>query len=177
MEFFNSIVSWVMKKRIHQIELFIKYPFDVQQELFQGLVKKASRTEFGKKHGFGDIISFADFQRQVPIVNYETLFPYIERVMKGEQNVLWPGDVRWFAKSSGTTNDRSKFIPVTSEALEDCHFKAGKDMLSIYFNNYPESTIFSGKNLVIGGSQQVNQLDVNANSYYGDVSAVLISKY
>lgn len=164
-----------MRKRIHQIELFIKYPHDVQNEVFSSLIKKGSKTSYGKKFGFSQIKSVNEFKRQVPIVNYESLYPYIEKSMKGQANVLWPGDVRWFAKSSGTTNDRSKFIPVSSEALEDCHFKGGKDMLSLYFNNYPESNIFSGKNLVIGGSQQVNQLDANANSYYGDVSAVLLS--
>lgn len=138
-------------------------------------MKKAQKTEYGKKFDFQSIKTVGEFQRRVPVVSYEQIFPFIDKVMHGEKNVLWPGDVKWFAKSSGTTNDRSKFIPVSPEALEDCHFKAGKDMLSIYFNNYPESKIFTGKNLVIGGSHQVNQLDANANSYYGDVSAVLIS--
>ncbi len=153
----------------------MKYPNEVQQELFQGLTERASKTDYGKKYGFKDGLKITDFQNRVPIVNYEQLFPQIDRVMKGESDVLWPGEIRWFAKSSGTTNDRSKFIPVSNEALEDCHFKGGKDLLSIYFNNYPESTIFSGKNLVIGGSHQVNTLDSNSNSQYGDVSAVLIS--
>jgi hypothetical protein len=102
------------------------------------------------------------------------LYPYIELLLKGDQNILWPSEVSWFAKSSGTTNNRSKFIPVTSEALEDCHFKGGKDMISIYLNNYPESKIFTGKGLVIGGSHQINQFDENSKSYYGDVSAVII---
>lgn len=163
-----------MRKRIHQIELFMKYPHDVQEELREGLIKAASQTKYGRKYRFKSIDSYQKFQDQVPIVSYEDLFPFIERSMKGEQNVLWPTEVKWFAKSSGTTNDRSKFIPVTDEALEDCHMKAGKDMLSIYVNNYPESRMFTGKSLVIGGSQQINQMDQNGKSRYGDVSAVIL---
>ena len=174
MEFINSILTWVMKKRIHQIELFMKYPEEVQTELLFSLVKRGSGTHYGKQYGFNGIKNYKDFSKNVPIVTYEELFPYVERLMKGEQNVLWPSEVRWFAKSSGTTNSRSKFIPVSNEALEDCHYKGGKDLLSIYVNNYPDSKMFTGKNLVIGGSQQVNQFDENARSYYGDVSAVLL---
>jgi len=164
-----------MKKRIHQIELFIKYPHDVQHEVFETLIKKASKTAYGVQYGFESIHTPEDFQSKVPVVNYESLFPYVERAMKGEQNVLWPSEIHWFAKSSGTTNARSKFIPVSPEALEDCHFKGGKDMLSLYFNNYPEAKMFTGKGLVIGGSHQINQLDSNSKSFYGDVSAVLLS--
>lgn len=174
MEIFNSILTWVMKKRIHDIDLFMKYPHEVQQELLNGLITKAAKTEYGKAFNFSGIRNREQFRENVPIVSYEELFPYIERLMEGEQNVLWPSEVRWFAKSSGTTNARSKFIPVSNEALEDCHYKGGKDLISIYVNNYPDSKMFTGKNLVIGGSQQVNQFDKNAKSYYGDVSAVLI---
>ncbi len=163
-----------MKKRIHQIELFMKYPFEVQKELLEGLVKYADNTEFGKKYGFGSIKGIKEFQNRVPISSYEEFFPYINRLMKGEQNILWPSEIRWFAKSSGTTNAQSKFIPVSAEALEECHFKGGKDLLSIYVNNYPETKVFSGKNLAVGGSQQINPVDENARSRYGDVSAVLM---
>ena len=174
MEIINSILTWVMKKRIHDIELFMKYPHDVQEELRISLLNRASKTEYGIKNGFESIKSLDDYRRNIPIVTYEELYPYIEKLMEGHQNVLWPSEVRWFAKSSGTTNSRSKFIPVSPEALEDCHYKGGKDLLSIYVNNYPDTKMFTGKNLVIGGSQQVNQFDKNAKSYYGDVSAVLI---
>lgn len=174
MEIFNSILTWVMKKRIHDIELFIKYPNEVQEEILTGLLAKAVNTQYGRKYDFASIYGSNQFQQRVPIVSYEDLFPYIDRLMKGEQNLLWPTEVRWFAKSSGTTNSRSKFIPVSNEALEECHYKGGKDMLSIYMNNYPETKMFAGKNLVIGGSQQVNQFDKNGRSYYGDVSAVLL---
>lgn len=174
MELFNSFMSWFMKKRIHQIDLFMKYPFEVQQELLEGLIRRASNTSYGKRYGFSSISTYKDFKNQVPIVSYEDLFPDIERVMRGEQNVLWPSEIKWFAKSSGTTNARSKFIPVSQEALDDTHYKGGKDLLSIYFNNYPEAKMFSGKGLVIGGSHQLNQFDENSKSYYGDVSAVLL---
>ncbi|MFT5641720.1 MAG: hypothetical protein ACI9A7_001825, partial [Cyclobacteriaceae bacterium] len=163
-----------MKKRIHDIELFLKYPMEVQTELLDSLVKKGSNTEYGRKFGFGDIQNYEQFKNTVPIVAYEDIFPYVERLMQGEQNILWPSEIKWFAKSSGTTNARSKFIPISNEALEDCHYKGGKDMLSIYVNNYPESKMFTGKTLVIGGSQQVNQFDKNSKSYYGDVSAILL---
>lgn len=174
MEILNSILTWVMKKRIHDIELFIKYPHDVQHELFKKLLSEARNTEFGKKYGFRDITSYQQYRERVPVHAYEDLFPYIERLMRGEQNILWPSEITWFAKSSGTTNARSKFIPVSTEALEDCHFKGGKDLISIYVNNFPDTRIFTGKGLTIGGSHQINEFDANANSFYGDVSAVIM---
>jgi len=163
-----------MKKRIHQIELFIKYPYEVQNEVLQRLLRQAERTEYGRTFGFYGIKNREDFIANVPIVNYEGIFPYIERLMRGEQNLLWPSEIIWFAKSSGTTNAKSKFIPVSPEALEDCHLKGGKDLISIYVNNFPETKVFTGKVLTIGGSQQINQFDKNSNSYYGDVSAVIM---
>lgn len=174
MAIINSVMTWLMRKRIHQIELFMKYPQDVQAELRTSLVAAATNTEFGKKHQFGSIRNYADFKERVPVVTYEQFFPYVERSMQGEQNIIWPSPIKWFAKSSGTTNAQSKFIPVSPEALEDCHFKGGKDMMAIYVNNNAASRLFTGKYLAIGGSQQVNRLDKNANSFTGDVSAVLM---
>jgi hypothetical protein len=168
----NSIFTWIMKKRMHQIELFIKYPYDVQDEWFQTLISSAQHTEWGKKYGYSSIYNQDQFKERVPIQNYESLKPYIEKMMSGEQNVLWPSEIKWFAKSSGTTNDRSKFIPVSEESLEECHFKGGKDLLSMYCDNRPDARIFTGKCLVLGGSHQINQL--NTDSCYGDLSAVLI---
>lgn len=170
----NSILTWVMKKRIHQIELFMKYPHEVQDEIFRKLIQTARYTEFGAKYDFSSITSYNQFRDRVPVHSYEQIFPYIERLMRGEQNILWPSEVKWFSKSSGTTNARSKFIPVSEEALEDCHFKGGKDLLSIYVNNYPNTKIFDGKGLGVGGSHQVNEHDPTATSYYGDVSAVIM---
>ncbi|WP_185154021.1 GH3 auxin-responsive promoter family protein [Fulvivirga sp. M361] len=163
-----------MKKRIHDIELFIKYPHEVQEDILHELIRKAKNTEFGKKFGFESVRSYDNFKNNVPVQSYEQLFPYIDRIMKGEQNVLWPTEITWFAKSSGTTNARSKFIPVSTEALEDCHFKGGKDLISIYVNSHPDSRMFAGKGLAIGGSHQINEYDPKGSSYYGDVSAVIM---
>ena len=161
-----------MKKRIHDIDLFRKYPHEVQAELFQNLISTAKDTAWGKKYGYSDNLSVREFQQRVPVSDYEGLYPYIERVMMGEQNLLWPSKVEWFAKSSGTTNARSKFIPVSPESLEDCHYKGGKDMLSIYVNLYPETKLFSGKGLSIGGSHRPSE--INAKVSCGDVSAVIM---
>lgn len=168
----NSIFTWYMKKRIHQIELFMKYPLDVQDEWLHSLISSAENTEWGKRYDYKSILTVQQFKERVPIQNYDTLKPYIERMLQGEQNILWPSEIKWFAKSSGTTSDRSKFIPVSEEALEECHFKGGKDMLSIYCNNRPNSQMFTGKGLVLGGSHQINQLCEDI--HYGDLSAVLI---
>jgi len=174
MQILNSIVTWVMKKRIHQIELFMKYPHEVQDEVLKKLLNTARFTEFGQRYSFEDIVNSDDFKKRVPVHTYEQLYPYIDRLLRGEQNVLWPTEIKWFAKSSGTTNARSKFIPVSPESLEDCHFKGGKDLLSIYVNNYPNTNIFSGKGLGVGGSYQVNEFDPTSSSHYGDVSAVIM---
>jgi len=121
----NSILTWVMKQRIHQIELFIKYPDEVQDELFRKLIYDARFTEFGQKFNFTSITTYEEYRNRVPIQTYENFYPYIQRLMRGEQNLLWPTEIKWFSKSSGTTNASSKFIPVSQEALEDCHFKGG----------------------------------------------------
>ncbi|PJJ83683.1 GH3 auxin-responsive promoter family protein [Mucilaginibacter auburnensis] len=172
MTLFNSVFTWFMKKRIHQIELFMKYPNEVQEEWFEQLVTRAENTEWGKKHHYKSITNLTEFKERVPIQTYDTLKPYIERMLQGEQNVLWPSEIRWFAKSSGTTNDRSKFIPVSEDALEECHFKGGRDMLTIYFNNRPDARMFTGKILTLGGSHQISQLSPDTS--FGDLSAVLM---
>lgn len=167
----NSIATWFIKKRMHQMDLFIKYPHDVQDELFGNLIDDAKYTEWGKKYGYESINNQEEFKKRVPIQDYDSLKPFIERMLRGEQNILWGSEIKWFAKSSGTTNDRSKFIPVSQESLEECHYKGGKDLLSIYCNNRPDAQIFSGKVLTLGGSHQVTQ---NGDTYYGDLSAVLL---
>jgi hypothetical protein len=166
----NSIISWFLKKRIHQIELFLKYPDDVQEELLLKLVATAKRTEFGKEHQFSSIKNHKDFAKLVPIQRYESFEPLIERCRKGEQNLFWPTPIKWFAKSSGTTNAKSKFIPVSDEALEYCHMKAGKDMLCLYINNNEETQLFTGKGLKLGGSSDIYE---DNNSYFGDLSAII----
>ena len=152
----------------------MKYPYDVQDEVLKKLISTGRYTEFGQKYAFEDLVNYEDFKKRVPVHTYEQLYPYIERLLHGEQNILWPSEVKWFAKSSGTTNARSKFIPVTPEALEDCHFKGGKDLYSIFINNHPETKIFSGKGLGVGGSYRINEYDPTSSSHYGDVSAVIM---
>lgn len=174
MEVINSLMTWILKHRIRQIERFKKHPLEVQEEILLKLISTAKKTQFGKKHGFSHISGYEDFARQVPTHDYEAIKPYVEQTMKGEQNVLWPTEITWFSKSSGTTSSRSKFIPVTEESLEECHYKGGKDMLSLYINNYPETKLFTGKSLSIGGSHQINHLDGNKNSKFGDISAVIM---
>ncbi len=167
-----SLITWFNASRMHQIDFLKKHPEEVQRETLVKLLKAAANTEFGKKHDFRSIDSENGFKSRMPLVTYDDIKPYIERLRKGEENVLWPGDIRWFAKSSGTTSDKSKFIPVSDEALEDCHFRGPKDILAIYTKNNPETKIFSGKGLTIGGSHQVNNF--NNQSFYGDLSAILI---
>lgn len=174
MEVINTFMTWLFKNRIVQIKRFESHPFEVQQEIFFDLLKTAKKTDFGKKYGFSDIRTYRDFANQVPVHDYEQMKPYIEQTMRGQQNVIWPSTITSFSKSSGTTGGRSKFIPVSQEALEDCHYKGGKDMVSLYVNNYPDTKLFSGKSLSIGGSSQVNPLDFNKSSLCGDISALII---
>lgn len=173
MPILNSIASWLMVKRLHQIELFMKYPNEVQGEWFQKLIASGRETEFGETFGFNDIQNYSDFIRNVPVQTYDSLKPWIERTRNGEQHLLWPTEVKWFAKSSGTTNDKSKLIPVTDESLQDCHFHAGKDMITLYCSNFPEHQLFTGKNLALGGSHRTDEHDFH-ETYQGDVSAIVI---
>ncbi|MDA9317005.1 GH3 auxin-responsive promoter family protein [Polaribacter sp.] len=166
----NSIISWFLKKRKHQIELFLKYPNDVQEELLLKLINTAKNTEFGVEKEFATIKKYSDFSKNVPIQQYETIEPIIERCRKGAQNLFWPTPIKWFAKSSGTTNAKSKFIPVSDDALENCHLKAGKDMLCLYINNNPKTQLFTGKGLRLGGSSEVYQ---DNGSHFGDLSAII----
>jgi hypothetical protein len=172
MQLIKSIVSWFNIKRLHQIELFKAYPSQVQQETLLKLIQKAKDTEWGLKHGYEKIQTVEDFQNNVPLQTYEDVKGYVNRLREGEPNVLWPGDIKWFAKSSGTTSDKSKFIPVSKEALEDCHFRGGKDIMAIYTQHHPNTKIFSGKGLTLGGSHRINNF--SNQSYYGDLSAILI---
>ncbi len=168
----NSIINWINFKRIYQIDLFKKHPHEVQREVLFELLQTASNTEFGLKYNFRNITSEKEFQERVPIQGYDQLKPFVERMMQGEKNLLWPGETRWFAKSSGTTNEKSKFIPVSKDSLEDVHIRGGRDVLALYLKNNPDSGVLSGKALTLGGSHRVN--NYNNNSYYGDLSAIII---
>ena len=167
----NSVASWILKKRIHQIELFLKYPDEVQEELLFNLIRFAENTFVGKQFDFESIKSYQTFAERIPISSYEDLEPLIEKTRKGEQNIFWSSNIKWFAKSSGTTNAKSKFIPVSNEALENCHYKATKDLLSLYLNNNEDSQMFTGKSLRLGGSKQLYEQN---NTFFGDLSAILI---
>ncbi len=167
----NSIASWVLKQRIHQIELFLKYPNEVQEELLMNLIRQAEETIIGKQYDFESIKSYKTFTERIPVSTYEELEPLIERTRQGEQNVFWNEPIKWFAKSSGTTNAKSKFIPVSESALEDCHYKGSKDLLCMYLNNNENSDMFLGKSLRLGGSSQIYE---NNNTSFGDLSAILI---
>ncbi|TXK73974.1 GH3 auxin-responsive promoter family protein [Mesonia sp. HuA40] len=167
----NSIASWFLKKRIHQMELFLKYPNEVQHELLNHLVQKSKNTVLGEQYGFNEIKNYETFKERVPIITYEEFEPLIERSRQGENNLFWPTPIKWFAKSSGTTNAKSKFIPVSSESLEDCHYAGSKDLLCLYLNNNPNSKLFTGKSLRLGGSKELYK--ENGTSF-GDLSAILI---
>ena len=167
----NSIASWFLKKRFHQIELFLKYPHEVQHELLQDLIYIAKDTEIGRRYDFASIKNYQSFAERVPVTSYEDNQANIERARKGETNIFWPTPIKWFAKSSGTTNAKSKFIPVSSESLEDCHYAASKDLLCMYLNNNENSQLFTGKSLRLGGSKELYKEN---GTVFGDLSAILI---
>lgn len=172
MPLLNSVINWLNVKRIYQIELYGKYPREIQQEVFTNLMLSASNTEWGIKYKYGSISSISEYQASVPLQTYEDIKPWVDRLREGERDILWPGEVRWFAKSSGTTSDKSKYIPVTNEALKDCHFRGGKDVMALYVRNHPETNLILGKSLTLGGSTRINNF--SNKSYYGDLSAILI---
>jgi len=167
----NSIASWFLKKRFHQIDLFLKYPNEVQQELLSHLLNKAKDTEFGKLYSFDSITNYKTFSERIPISTYEDYQDVIERSRQGENNIFWPQPIKWFAKSSGTTNAKSKFIPVSEDSLEDCHYAASKDLLCMYLNNNENSQLFTGKSLRLGGSKELFKEN---GTTFGDLSAILI---
>ncbi len=167
----NSVASWFLKKRFHQIDLFLKYPNEVQNELLFSLIYIAKDTQLGKQYNFASIQNYKAFSECVPVRSYEDFQPFIERSRLGEDNIFWPTPIKWFAKSSGTTNAKSKFIPVSIESLEDCHYAAGKDLLCMYLNNNEDSQMFVGKSLRLGGSKELYKENGTA---FGDLSAILI---
>jgi len=172
MKILNPALKGLLKLRWSSIDNFLLNPQNTQIMVFNSLIHSGQFTEFGRKYNFQHINQLRDFKNNVPVHEYDDLKPYIHKMMEGSQNVLWNSPVSWFAKSSGTTSDKSKFIPVSNESLEDGHYKSAKDVLALYYRNFPQSGILTGKCLTLGGSHQVNQL--NADSYYGDLSAVMI---
>ncbi|MGV3557560.1 GH3 auxin-responsive promoter family protein [Larkinella arboricola] len=172
MTLLNTTLKWLLQRRVPRIEAMMARPGEMQQRVFQQLISKGRHTHWGQQHRYDSIRSVRDFQERVPVSSYEDLFPYIERTMKGEQKLLWPSRIHWFSKSSGTTNARSKFIPISQESLDESHFKGGKDMMALYIANRPESKAFEGKGLSIGGSLHENPY--SQHGFAGDVSAVVM---
>jgi GH3 auxin-responsive promoter len=171
-KFLSPAISRLARMRWWKIDQWMQDPVATQYEVWQQLIADAQYTKFGREYHFSNIHSIVEFQQKVPIQHYETIQPYIAKMMEGEENVLWNTPVEWFAKSSGTTDAKSKFIPVSYESLEENHFLAAKDVLSFYYNNNPGSDLLTGKGLVIGGSHQVHSH--NDQIQYGDVSAVIM---
>jgi hypothetical protein len=168
----SPAISGLARMRLWRIDAWKNHPEDSQREVLQDLVTSAQYTEFGKKYNFSRLFSIKSFKKAVPIHEYDDIKPYIQRIMNGEQNILWNTPIYWFAKSSGTTSDKSKFIPVSDESLQDCHYKAAKDVVTLYYSFNPDSDLLTGKGLVIGGSHNIHQ--VNDEVQYGDLSAVLL---
>lgn len=172
MKLFSPAISTLARLRSWRIEAWINHPVSAQREVLQDLVTSAQFTEIGRRYEFSKLFSTRAFKKAVPIHEYDDLKPYIERIMAGEQHLLWNTPINWFAKSSGTTSDKSKFIPVSQESLEDGHFKAAKDVLSLYYMFNPESDLLTGKGLIIGGSHSISS--INDQTHFGDLSAVLM---
>jgi hypothetical protein len=172
MSIIPSIINWINTKRLSQIELFKKYPVETQQELLHHLLSRAADTEWGHKYRYSSLASFKEYAESVPMQTYEDLIPYIERLRAGEKNLLWPGEVKWFAKSSGTTSTKSKFIPITKESLEETHYRGFKDCMAIYTSLHPDTKLYTGKGLTLGGSHRINNF--SNDSLYGDLSAILL---
>ncbi|HLG38383.1 MAG TPA: GH3 auxin-responsive promoter family protein, partial [Chitinophagaceae bacterium] len=172
MSLLSPAISSLARMRLWRIEGWKNNPEDAQREVLQDLVTSAQYTEFGRKYGFHELFNIRSFKEAIPVHEYDDIKPYIERMMNGEQNILWNTPVYWFAKSSGTTSDKSKFIPISDESLEDCHYKGSKDVLSLYYQFNPDSELLTGKGLVIGGSHSINPM--NNEAQYGDLSAVLL---
>ena len=158
--------------RLSGVQNWISFPIAAQRNVLQHLVTQAQYTEFGRKYSFSKLFTVKNFKKHIPIHGYEDLQPYIERMMNGEENVLWNTPINWFAKSSGTTSSKSKFIPISEESLKDIHFKGSKDVLTNYYKNLPDSDLLTGKSLVVGGSHQLHNL--HEDIQYGDLSAVLM---
>ncbi len=172
MPILNSLLSWFTEKRLNQINWYETNPQDIQTEVLFKLIEQAQSTVWGEKYDYKSLESIRNFQERVPLSHYEDLKPYIQRIIDGEQNVLWNTPIKWFAKSSGTTSDKSKFIPISKESLEDCHYRGGRDVILLYNHNYPDSNLLKGKSLALGGSRQISKFSMD--SYFGDLSAILM---
>lgn len=172
MDILTKSISHLFSRRQKEIGRFAQDTDVIQQKQLHALLAAARHTEWGLQYDYKHIRSYQDFCQRVPLQTYDDLKPSITRMINGERNILWPSVVKWYAKSSGTTNDKSKFLPVTKEILKGCHYKGGFDCVAIYLQNNPNSHFFSKKGLILGGSHSPSPL--NARSHCGDLSAVLL---
>ena len=168
----TKLAKIYFQPRLKEIERFRNHPAEVQDEEFRYLLREGCGTRFGQEHGFKESMSKEEFQRQVPVSDYEDFHDYILRSKDGENNLIWPTDIKWFAKSSGTTDAKSKYIPVTQEGLRQSHLRGPKDVIGLYLHNYPDSRVLDGKTLTLGGSKKIEREGETA--YSGDLSAILI---
>jgi hypothetical protein len=175
MSLFNTILRQYLINQLPDIDKYRQQAIPLQHQVFNDLIKKATNTEFGKKHHFSEIKNHQQFCKNIPLHSYNEIKPYIDRMIEGEQNILWPSHIKWFSKSSGTTSERSKYIPVSNESLKKCHYRGGRDVLSSYCDMFPETSIFKGKGLILGGSMR--QAEQNSKASYGDLSAILIHNF
>jgi hypothetical protein len=173
MSLVNSAVGLYFKARYHRIERFLKNPIGVQNEVFKTLIESAKNTEWGQQWEYRSIRSEETFRNRVPVGDYESHKPYIDRMMRGTPNVLWPDKIKWFSKSSGTTNDKSKFLPVSELGVRDNHIRGTRDTLSMYFVNYPDASLFEGTSLVLSGT--LDKFEPFPETIYGDVSAIMVA--
>ncbi len=167
----NQAFRWYYRQRMPHIRRFMKHPVKVQREVFKQLILNSRHTEWGKAYGYRSIRNASQYADRVPVQDYESLKPYIRRMMYGEKDVLWSGQVRWFSKSSGTTNDKSKFIPVSNQNLKKCHIKGTWDTMTLYYDQVPEARQFECKSLVMGGSFQ--NFAPYPKTRFGDISAIM----
>ena len=168
----TKLIGTFFKPRQKAIEQYAFRSEAIQDSVLRRLIRKAEGTEWGKMHDFRTIKGYQDFSERIPVQTYEEIKGYVDRMRHGEKNILWPGEVKWYAKSSGTTNDKSKFIPVSKEGLQNVHYAGGRDAVALYLQQNPDSRIFSGRTLILGGSHAPNYN--LKNSLVGDLSAILI---
>ena len=168
----TTIGGKIFQPRQRELERHQNGGVEMQRDVLMHLVGRASNTEYGRKHAFSEINNYEQFVKCVPVNSYEELKESIGRMRHGESDVLWPGRVKWFAKSSGTTNDKSKFIPVTNEGLHHIHYAGAFDTVALYLRNTPKSRLFDGRSLILGGSHSPNYN--MPGSLVGDLSAILI---
>jgi len=170
-DLFGKVVTRYLKLRIGKIRAYLDHPVEVQEALLKELIQSASSTEIGKQYSFGQMAGSSAFRSTMPVVTYEQFKPWLSRVVNGEVNVIWPSDIRWLAKSSGTTGDKSKFIPVSKESLKTCHYRGPRDLVCMFAHNNPDTRIFHGKSLIMGGSQKIDKQNPKVRS--GDISAIM----